>query len=373
MADPPPRRDRPPPSTSASGSSTLATRGKSSSRGPLHHHSSQSQSRSSPMEPSAQSEFQGSSTAVQRPSREASAVARRGRMPSHLMVHHSSRSAPTSFTSESGTTESSATGPSSPIFYSESPNDLSPPQPLGEDSCPAPTSLQPAAVPMVSSPMTNRDDLHPKWYIRAVIYMTAYLHTKHRVTFAAAGLILVCLAFIFSVLAGDLIGAVKMPITLKSVFSKLDIKDNFVVHPTCFSCHTLFEPDISPDTFCPHCEEEIFGAPPEDNAVEDDDVEAGHTNPSGAPSSRKNKRKPYMVTPIQVLSVGLKDFFKRPGMVAAVNSWRAKPRNKEDMTCMQDGKVWNTIKDQDGSLFFFGQKALEEIRLGVSFSLDWYS
>ncbi|KAJ7811475.1 hypothetical protein B0H14DRAFT_2859969 [Mycena olivaceomarginata] len=71
---------------------------------------------------------------------------------------------------------------------------------------------------------TARDSLHPNWFIRCIIYMAAFLHTKHHVTFRACALILVCLAFIFSSVAGNLVGTVGMPRTLKTVFAKLDIK-----------------------------------------------------------------------------------------------------------------------------------------------------
>ncbi|KAJ7821926.1 hypothetical protein B0H14DRAFT_2829659 [Mycena olivaceomarginata] len=75
--------------------------------------------------------------------------------------------------------------------------------------------------------ITARDHLHPQWYI-------PFLHTKHHITFRAAALILICLSFIFSALVGDFTGAIATPCTLKTVFAKFDIKDNFVVHPRVF-------------------------------------------------------------------------------------------------------------------------------------------
>ncbi|KAJ7907978.1 hypothetical protein B0H13DRAFT_674904 [Mycena leptocephala] len=119
------------------------------------------------------------------------------------------------------------------------------------------TELPAAQAPTISA----REELHPHWYIRAVIYLCAFLHTRHRVTFRAVALILVCLGFIFSMIAGDLVGAAAMPRTLKTVFSKLGMKDTFTINPICFQCHRIFEPDITPDTFCPGCDEEVFGAP----------------------------------------------------------------------------------------------------------------
>jgi hypothetical protein len=86
------------------------------------------------------------------------------------------------------------------------------------------TSLSPPSA-------TNRDNIHPKWYIRAIMYMVAFLHTRHRVTFAASGVILLCLGFIFSSLSGNVTGGITVPHTLQTVFSRLEIKDRFTVHP----------------------------------------------------------------------------------------------------------------------------------------------
>ncbi|KAJ7615964.1 hypothetical protein FB45DRAFT_757645, partial [Roridomyces roridus] len=203
---------------------------------------------------------------------------------------------------------------------------------------------------------------HPQWYIRCIMYLVAFLHTKHRVTFRGAGLILVCLGFIFSCLMGNFSDAVALPRTLKTVFSRFDINDHFTVHPICFQCHHVFEPDIDPDTFCSDCEEEVFGA----RASENIDSE-----PDGAGDGpRLGKRRPNLVSPIQLLSTGLQDFFKRPGMVSAVNCWRSRTQVEGELNCMQDGRVWNEMKDKDGNSFFHGPHADEEIRLGVSFSLD---
>ncbi|KAJ6565433.1 hypothetical protein B0H10DRAFT_2112909, partial [Mycena sp. CBHHK59/15] len=158
---------------------------------------------------------------------------------------------------------------------------------------------------------------------------------------------------------------------LKTVFSKFDINDHFAVHLICFHCHHVFEPDIEVDTFCPDCQEEVFGGTKRHNydAWEDADVDPEDSDdPPGS-----GKRKPYMVSPIQLLSMGLQDFFKRPGMVSAVNSWRTRTEVDGELRCMQDARVWKELKDGDGDSFFFSPKAEEEeIRLGVSFSLDWF-
>ncbi|KAJ6565709.1 hypothetical protein B0H10DRAFT_2112485 [Mycena sp. CBHHK59/15] len=194
------------------------------------------------------------------------------------------------------------------------------------------------------------------------MYMVAFLHTRHRVTFRAAGLILLCLGFIFSSLVGNFAAAVEMPRTLKTVFSKFDINDHFAVLPICFHCHHVFELDI---------EEEVFGGTKRHNYDAWEDADADPEDSDDPPGS--GKRKPYMVSPIQLLSTGLQEFFKRPGMVSAVNSWRTRTEVDGELRCMQDARVWKELKDGDGYSFFFSPKAEEEeIRLGVSFSLDWF-
>jgi hypothetical protein len=230
------------------------------------------------------------------------------------------------------------------------------------------TQLPTSQVPTTSA----REDLHPHWYIRAVIYLCAFLHTRHRVTFRAVALILVSLGFIFSMIAGDLVGAAAMPRTLKTVFSKLGMKDTFTVNPICFQCHRIFEPDITPDTFCPDCDEEVFGAPSPGAPHSDWDGNIDLGFADEADSEGPGKRKPYVVAPVQLLSTALHEFFMRPGMVSAVNAWKTQTPHDRELNSMQDGYVWKEIKGPDGESFFHGPDAEKEIRLGVSCSLDWY-
>ncbi|KAJ7891517.1 hypothetical protein B0H13DRAFT_1887148 [Mycena leptocephala] len=172
---------------------------------------------------------------------------------------------------------------------------------VAESSIPASPTLEPPnsglpAAPVVQDrrKITARDHLHPHWYIRCIMYLVAFLHTRHRVTFRAAGVILICVGLIFSFLFGGLVGALALPRTLKTVFARFEIKDRFAVNPICFQCHVIFEPDIQPPTFCPKCDEDVFGAPEQDdeNGWENTDSDPGETPNSSA--SSKRKRKPNM-------------------------------------------------------------------------------
>jgi hypothetical protein len=78
-----------------------------------------------------------------------------------------------------------------------------------------------------------------------------------------------------------------------------------------------------------------------------------------------------MVAPIQTLSVALAQFFARPGMVSAVNAWKTRRTVAGELRSMQDGNIWKTLRGHDGDPFFFSPSSEEEIRLGLTFSLDW--
>lgn len=62
----------------------------------------------------------------------------------------------------------------------------------------------------------------------------------------------------------------------------------------------------------------------------------------------------------------------RPGMVHEVNKWKTREGKRREWGSMQDGNVWKTIEGPDGRPFFFGPEANGEIRIGVTFSLDWF-
>lgn len=209
-----------------------------------------------------------------------------------------------------------------------------------------------------------RDRLHPRWYIRCVLLLVAFLHTRHQVSFRACGLILICLNFIFVGLPGDLVGPTKMPRTLKTVFSRLGLKDDrFTEHVVCYMCQRLFDRGVQADTLCSGCGTDLFRPP--DRQLFQSIVSAVTRKPS------EPNRRPHMVAPIQLLSDGLRDLFERPGMLPAMNLWKARPCVPGESKTIHDGEVWKTIKGVDGESFFFGSGCEDEIRVGVTFSLDW--
>ncbi|KAJ7301401.1 hypothetical protein DFH08DRAFT_827598 [Mycena albidolilacea] len=148
--------------------------------------------------------------------------------------------------------------------------------------------------------------------------------------------------------SGDLIGDVGMPLTLTTVFLKLAIKDNFVAHPICFVCHEFFDVGSPSRTFCPDCNQEIFGGPADHfKASDDSQMDSDNPTDNRKSSNVSLKQKPSIVAPIQLLSAGLRDFFQRPGMIEAVNSWKKQTHVPGQMKSMQDADVWKTLKDSN--------------------------
>jgi hypothetical protein len=214
-------------------------------------------------------------------------------------------------------------------------------------------------------------------YVLCATLLVAFLHTRHRVSFRAYSLILIALGLIFSTLPGITLGGDKLPRHLRMVFSRLDLTDRFKSHPVCYICHKIFDPSIDSNTLCPDCECEIFRPRTRSlfrrlfQSVLEPTV-AGDSDSETESARSGSGRRPHVVAPIQVLSEGLRHLFSRPGMVSAVTSWKARQRSPDELRSIQNEKVWNTIKGPDNKQFFFEGDSEKEIRLGVTFSLDWY-
>jgi hypothetical protein len=116
--------------------------------------------------------------------------------------------------------------------------------------------------------------------------------------------------------------------TLTTVLSNLELKDGFTVHPTCFRCHRIFDAKIAVNASCEACDENLF------DTIDQDPVDEEATSLPLAvpiPTPKQRTPKPIMVTPIQLPSQALADFFQRPGMFRAVNAWKTRARIPGEM------------------------------------------
>jgi len=82
---------------------------------------------------------------------------------------------------------------------------------------------------------------------------------------------------------------------------------------------------------------------------------------------------PKMSVPVAPLSEQLIEFLARPGMEHIVEGYQQRKTVPEELNSIMDGRVWNEIEGPDGKPFFHKASLTEpdEIRLGVTFAVDW--
>ncbi|KAG2113236.1 hypothetical protein DEU56DRAFT_749141 [Suillus clintonianus] len=201
-------------------------------------------------------------------------------------------------------------------------------------------------------------DAHPDWFGRIIIILVAILHAKHRVSFRACALILHCVTIILLSL-GILHPTQPLPTTLNTVIHRLDLHDRFTIYPVCGHCHRIFPTDIPTNALCPDCDSRLF-KPVSDRLFR-------------MVTGRKAQRPPPVcAAPIQVPSSLLADFLARGGNKAACESWKSRTVKPGELHDISDGAVWRTIQGPDETPFFSGMETSQELRIGVTMSLDWY-
>ncbi|CAK5266228.1 unnamed protein product, partial [Mycena citricolor] len=224
----------------------------------------------------------------------------------------------------------------------------------------------------------------PLMVIQCVLILCAWLHTEHHVSFRAISLLLWAVDFVLRFLPGNILGDNTLPKTLKTTLACLSIHDQFKIHPICPSCHSIF-PEVSPvDSKCPTCDTAIYRVRSQSmldrltatvtgaGSGNDDDSDMEASTDAPAPESSKHSDfKPVAVAPILLLSDALQGFFERPGMVEAVQEWKTKSHSDEKLESIQDGEIWKTQEAADGSRFFYDE-GIDELRIGVSFGIDWF-
>jgi hypothetical protein len=201
-------------------------------------------------------------------------------------------------------------------------------------------------------------DAHPDWFGRIIIILVAILHAKHRVSFCACALILNCITIVLLSL-GILHPTQPLPTTLNTVIHRLDLHDRFTIYPVCGRCHRIFPTDIPTDALCPDCDSRLF-KPVSDRLFR-------------MVTGRKAQHPPPVcAAPIQVPSSLLADFLARGGNEAACESWKSRTVKPGELHDISDGAVWHTIQGPDETPFFSGTETSQELRIGVTMSLDWY-
>ncbi|TFK52675.1 hypothetical protein OE88DRAFT_1432562 [Heliocybe sulcata] len=189
-------------------------------------------------------------------------------------------------------------------------------------------------------------DSHTHWFVRMVLILVSFLHIKYHVTFRACSLILWTMRTIFVAL-GHLAQNDRMPTTLTTVIQTLDFGDRFEIYPSCPVCHELFSPTTVPGSVCPDCSVGLFK---KKNMIAS--IYEKITGRSLPPPL------PEVAVPVSPLSNLLVDFLG--------------DGDKETLC-----EEWLDHEPQAGrGNLFFSRASLtweEELRIGVTFSLDWFN
>jgi hypothetical protein len=240
---------------------------------------------------------------------------------------------------------------------------VSPLPDLQEDLAPA--SATQAALsdfptgPRSTSPLETYSDAHEYWFVRIIFLLVAVLHTRHHVTFRACGLILFVISVVFAHLSLTS-NHNAIPYTLDTILKRLDLEDRFKICPACEICQQVFKSSTPRGSRCPQCDEDLFiGNSPT--------LFQRMTGRSPPPPP------PRLSVPIRTLSELLTESFAHGPLEDQVVEWMSHQSHPGQYNGFMDGRVAKELKDNTGNLFFDPNSVdPHEIRLGVTWSVDWY-
>jgi hypothetical protein len=194
--------------------------------------------------------------------------------------------------------------------------------------------------------------------VRFVMLLTVWLHTSHQVSHAACSIILFAFRLFLKVLVQIIPDEEEMPITLPTVLKRFRLVDRFTVVPLCPRCHAFFSPPVALDKICPSCRGNIRIFP---EISKDTQVKY---------EKRKRNPPPYLAAPFRPLSDLLYDLLPQIGVEEALDAWRRRHVEVGWLRTIMDANIWKELKDRDGAQFF-GHRNDDELRLGVTLSMDW--
>jgi DNA-directed RNA polymerase subunit RPC12/RpoP len=221
---------------------------------------------------------------------------------------------------------------------------------------------QPSAFPIRmrgKSPLETYNDTHDSWFVRIILLLVAVLHTKHHVTFRACGLILFVLSTVFTHLSLTPTHNT-IPHTLDTVLARLDLEDRFKSCPACVFCQQIFRPTTPHGSRCPQCDENLF-------------IKNVPTLFYRLTGRSPPPPPPKLSVPVRTLSELLTDSFAHGPLEDQVQEWMSYRPRRGQYSSFMDGRVAQELKDRTGNQFFDPNSLdANEIRLGVTWSVDWY-
>lgn len=174
------------------------------------------------------------------------------------------------------------------------------------------------------------------WFIRLILLVVGFLHTKHHMSFRACGILLWCLRSIF-ISIGLFNEDNRMPTTLGMAFTHLEFVDCFTLLVVCTECRAItgtpiMSPHLEEETLCTNCNAGLYlGIPPM------------HFVPDPATRPILKKVTPKIVVPFASLRDLLTDLLSHPGFEALIDAWRTQRQAPGKYAAIWDGHIWKTI------------------------------
>ncbi|THU84063.1 hypothetical protein K435DRAFT_807010 [Dendrothele bispora CBS 962.96] len=179
--------------------------------------------------------------------------------------------------------------------------------------------------------------------------------------FAGCNIVLVVGFFIMETMGALLdVTATTHYVTLTTVLSHLGVEPNFPILPCCMVCKEPYPVNTPTDALCSRCKERIplFQSRP----VMNRQARLG-------PESWK----PRLQFPMKSVEAQLWEILVIPGMEDVMESWRSKHRTPGLFTDNFNGDVCQSIPGPDSHLFFENPASHNELRIGLTLGIDWFS
>ena len=199
------------------------------------------------------------------------------------------------------------------------------------------------------TPDTPRDaskiwrSLDTMFFWRSILALVAWLHLVYHLPHKACNLVLRVLKSIFILL--DVVPPGWTPIiSLQTVFRRLDLKDKFSIMAMCKACRRLYSQDSPATLKCSGCENFIFEG--------------------------LNPKLKYPFCPI---SQQLAELIMQPGLEDHLESWRSSDYTAGEYRNISDGRIWNSLKGEDGRPFFDrspDRPDRDELRIALTLGFD---
>ena len=215
----------------------------------------------------------------------------------------------------------------------------------------------------ISSALDSFTTANDLWFVRVILLVVGFLHTKHHMSFRACGILLWCLCSVF-ILLGLFNVDNRMPTTLGTVFTHLGFVDRFTLLVVCPECRAvagtpITTPYLEEETLCTNCNAALYlGIPP------------AYFVPDPTAHPILKKVKPKIVVPFASLSDLITELLARPGLEGLIDAWRTHCQPPGKYAAIWDSHIWKTIRDADGCLFFSARED-NELRIAATCGLDW--